>query len=183
MKPHINGPASGAVPPASLGPTFDLRWRTLTEEANALYRGGDTASARKHYEAALSEAERLLDAVAAEHDARPAPIIYNVSCHNLAELARALGENAEAEAYCRRAYERLLAVARNPASPLELRISCVRNLRNALAELTVRLNERHAPPGELDRIVEPVRNAAFSVFRIARHAELARDNCPHCPLS
>lgn len=172
-----------ATPPATAPKANgDGHWLRLTKAANRAYEQGDTASARTAYEAALVEAERLF-AIAMTEPGNPwAPVIHNIACHNLAELAANGGDGAAAEALCRRAYDELLKAARSPATPLLTRTACVRHLARAVLVLVQRLNARDAPVEETGELVDRARATAFAVIHAARHAELADEACPHCSL-
>ena len=160
----------------------DRRWKTLTETANQTYAQGEIPLARTAYLDALGEAEQLFAAALVQSCRFPAPVIYNVSCHNLAELAERVGDSREAEAFYRKAYERLFAAARSPATPLKMRIACVQHLKRTLAALVQHLQSHGADQDQIDATVRSAYQLACDVFRIAQHAEHADNNCPHCPV-
>ena len=160
----------------------DRRWKNLMEQANMAYARGDIPLARSGYEDALAEAERLFE-VAMERPSRfPAPVIYNVSCHNLAELEDRHGDSGIAEAFYRKACDRLHDAARSPATPLAMRIACVQHLKPALAALARHLQMHGASEDVLENMIHRTYETALAVFRVARHAEQARNDCPHCPV-
>lgn len=169
-------------PPAGPASEPDHRWKLLTEQANAAFAAGDLAAARSGYEAALAEAERLFESAWPGRGAPPVAVIHTISCHNLAELASDAGEHEEAGRHYRRACERLLAVARSAEAPLELRLSCIHNLRQALAALARHAGTARSPEDGVDELVEQARLTALRVLHVVRHAEQAR-HCGHCPLS
>lgn len=160
----------------------DRRWKTLTETANHIYAQGEIPLARTAYLDALEEAEQLFAAALVQSCRFPAPVIYNVSCHNLAELAERAGNSREAEDFYRKAYERLFAAARSPSTPLQMRIACVQHLKQALAVLVQHLQIHGDDQDQIDATVRGAFHLACDVFRIARHAEQADNNCPHCPI-
>ncbi|WP_265975435.1 hypothetical protein [Brucella intermedia] len=160
----------------------DRRWKTLTETANHTYAQGEILLARTAYVDALEEAEQLFSAALVQSCRFPAPVIYNVSCHNLAELAERFGDSREAEAFYRKAYDRLFAAARSPATPLKMRIACVQHLKQALAALVQHLQSYGNDQDQVDVIVRNAFHLACDVFRIARHAEQADNDCPHRPI-
>lgn len=173
-----------AVPPIRMPgplavPGDDRRWRHLTEKANRAYSRGDAAEARAIYLRALEEADRLFEAALDRSGALPAPVIYNISCHNLAELEERAGDAEAAEHHLRRAYERLVEAARSTACPLDLRVSCVQHLRHALAVLVRHLRRTGAPDQAVDALVSRAHATAFGVLRIAQHARIA-DARPDC---
>ncbi|WP_449255999.1 hypothetical protein [Bosea sp. (in: a-proteobacteria)] len=184
---HLPLPAiAKAAPmgPRSAAPeTGDECWKRLTEQANKAYAEGRIAVARSGYEQALAEAERLFAAAARDAGALPLPVIYNISCHNLAELNERYGEVAKAEAWYRRAYERLLETARSPMAPLALRMTSVQHLKHALAVLVRHLRDREVADEAIGAIISEARHAAYTVFRIAQHAAQAEAACPHCPIT
>jgi hypothetical protein len=58
----------------------------LTGAANEAFASGDLHRAQALYEEALEEAERLFALSETAPHPAPAPVIYNISCHNLAEM-------------------------------------------------------------------------------------------------
>ena len=160
----------------------DRYWKRLTERANTAYSQGEISLARGIYGDALAEGERLFNAVLEKPCHYSAPVIYNVSCHNLAELENGEGNHLEAEGLYRRAYERLLEAARSSSSPMAMRVACVQHLKQALAALAHHLRSRGRDDGVIDRAVQEAYGTAFAVFRAARHAEQAGGDCPHCPI-
>ncbi|MBM7329217.1 hypothetical protein JS562_40095 [Agrobacterium sp. S2] len=160
----------------------DRQWKTLTETANHTYAQGEIPLARTAYLDALEEAEHLFAAALVQSCRFPAPVIYNVSCHNLAELAERVGDSREAEAFYRKAYDRLFAAARSPATPLKMRIACVQHLKQALAALVQHLQSHGNDQDQIDATVRSALHLACDVFRIARHAEQVDNDCPHCPI-
>ncbi|WP_266065046.1 hypothetical protein [Brucella intermedia] len=161
----------------------DRKWKRLTEQANQAYAQGDIGLARATYEDALTEAERLFDAAQLTSHALPVPVIFNISCHNLAELENRNGKADAAESYFRKAFDHLLIAARSPSSPLSLRLACMQHLKHALAMLVQHLQATNAPNEAVDEIISLVRETAFAVFRVAQHAALADAECPHCPIN
>jgi len=174
----------GASPPPSAdgrrAATIDLRWRELTDSANRAYQTGDLQAGRRFYDEALKEAERLFDLAATGVDSFPAAVIYNVSCHNLAELLQRSDDPAGAEALLQQAFEKLTHGARSPETPLPLRIACVQNLQHALAVFVESLTRRGAAESQIAQVVERARTAAFAVFHAAKHLQLAQDARGHC---
>ncbi|WP_299472879.1 hypothetical protein [uncultured Paracoccus sp.] len=160
----------------------DRRWKTLTETANQTYAQGEIPLARTAYLDALEEAEQLFAVALIQSCRFPAPVIYNVSCHNLAELAERVGDSREAEAFYRKAYDRLIEAARSPATPLSMRIACVQHLKQSLAALAQHLRSHECEEDVVDTAIRKAYDVAFDVFRVARHAEQADNDCPHCPI-
>lgn len=185
-----NSPATGSVlaktpvPPVRLAvlPGGDQRWKRLTEHANAAYAQGDIPLARAAYVDALTEAEKLFDAAMSRQVPYPAPVIYNVSCHNLAELCDKAGDRDQAGAFYSQAYDRLLLAAQSPSTPLGMRVSCVQHLKHALSVLVQHM--RVAPNSDhlIGDVTDRAHNTAYSVFRIAQHARQADADCPHCSI-
>lgn len=174
------GPGRGKSAP---GQTDDRHWKALTERANHAYAGGDPALARTLYAEALVEAERLFEAAHSKADGLPAPVIYNISCHNLAEIALESGDSDAAHGFYRQAYDRLLGSARSPATPLKLRIACIQHLKHALAVLVRHMQAHDAPRESLELTIGQAQDVAFSVFQVAQHAQQAGQDCAHCPIS
>lgn len=160
----------------------DRHWRKLTQQANAFYKTGDMVSAQSLYHAALAEAERLFDQSAGAEMAASRPIIYNISCHNLAELALATADISDAEMHYRRAFEKLLEAARSPASPLCLRIACIQHLKHALTMLVQHLHVHNADGETVEAVICRAKDMALTVNRIAQaaaRASLAHHGPPH----
>ena len=186
---HVASPGAAGAAPSSNPRRLvvidggDQHWKRLTERANQLYTQGNISLARTVYIDALAEAERLFDAAIDQPGGLPVAVIYNVSCHNLAELAERTGDIRAAEIFYRKAYDRLLDTARSPTTPLATRIACVQHLKQALAVLVRHLRVAKASsPETIELIVFKARETAYSVFRIASHAKQADADCPHCPI-
>lgn len=185
-----HSPATGTVlekPPSpstrfAVLPGGDQRWKRLTGQANAAYAQGDIVLARAAYEDALTEAEKLFEAALTRQVPFPAPAIYNVSCHNLAELHEKAGKQDEAGLFYRKAYDRLLLAAQSPSTPLGIRVSCVQHLKHALAVLVQHLRSTRNSDHLIGDVTDRAHNTAYSVFRIAQHARQAGTDCPHCPI-
>lgn len=180
----------------------DAIWRRITEAANATYRSGNFRHAMSLYHDALDEAERLFvkasssiaflnevefgsheENVSKHNDSGvsvPVPVIYNISCHNLAEIVERSGDAEATENFLVRAYDKLLTSAGSPETPLPLRIDCVRHLEHALALLVQHLQRRAAPDARIASYVDGAKTTAFAVFHAAKHAEIAGLTCNHC---
>lgn len=161
----------------------DRRWKRLTERGNEAYAQGDIPLAQAFYEDALTEAGRLFEAAIGGEGALPVPVIYNISCHNLAELLERSGHLKEAEAYFRAAYDQLLQTAQSPAAPIGLRVSCVQHLKHALAVLVQHLRSNDGPDDLIGDVISHAHNTAYSIYRLAQHEMQADAECPHCPIS
>ncbi len=114
--------ANASRPSAHRSPSIVLSWRAraalwraLTKEANVAFEQCHDVRARVLYEAALAEADALF-AAATEHLSEDAielaPTAYNLSCHNVAELARRQRDHATEGIFLHRAYERLVLCLR-----------------------------------------------------------------------
>ncbi|MCW5831813.1 MAG: hypothetical protein KIS78_05100 [Labilithrix sp.] len=155
--PETPAAASGARIAAAL-------WEHLTTEANAAFCRRDDARARALYEKALVEAERLFAVELRGPRDEPcvSPMLYAISLHNLADLARRGGDDVGASDLIRAAFERVVAVAESPDAPVALRASCVHNLGPALAELVADLEARGLTD-EAAPLVQRVEAAARSI--------------------
>ena len=153
----------------------DALWKALTQQGNAARASGDAAAARALYEDALAEAERVFATARLglmPDAAALAPVLYNISCSNLAQHRLELGDAQGALQARERAFERLEQTAGDtPAAatpaPLELRVSCARHLQVAAAALVEALLER----GAYERAEACVRRANAAIFAAV---ELAR---------
>jgi tetratricopeptide (TPR) repeat protein len=150
----------------------DAAWKLITERANRAHQSGKAAFAFALYQAALTEAERLFEVArrGSEPEASSfAPMLYNISSHNLAELSLQQGDSEAAMAAFERAFERVLEAAAADESPLGLRVSCARHLQIATAALTRFLFER----GDRERAEEAARRAnevSSAVVELARQS-------------
>ncbi|MCK9550335.1 hypothetical protein [Aquamicrobium sp.] len=169
----------GSLPHPALSGS-DRRGKRLTDQGNEAYAQGDISLALAAYTDALTEAERLFDAVAGDRGSVPVPVIFNISCHNLAELFERSGETAKAEACYQMAYDRLLETARCPSGPLELRIVCAQHLKHALAMLVQHLHRHGAADDRIGAIISKAHHAVYAVYQVAEHAAQADDSCAHC---
>ena len=183
MDPNSQRRAPTAAPPSATPPrdgaADDAIWQAVTVAANAAYVARDLRRALDLYHSALDEAERLFALASKANLSVPAPVIYNISSHNLAEMAAQLGDEDSAEEFLVRAYDKLRASAASPETPLPLRLDCARHLKHGLALLVQHLHARAAPDAKIATYVEQAQAAAFAVFHAAKHAETARLNCDH----
>lgn len=163
----------------------DHRWLELTSAANQAFKDGAVEPARKLYLRGLEEAERLFATLNPNDTAIPLPAIMNIACHNLAQLARQEGREAECRRLLILAFDRLNGAARQPATPLELRIACIQHLKYTLSELAEHLAAQDAPAPPIGHYVLQLRESAAAVSHAATHMERATDlqSCGHCGLS
>lgn len=171
----------GSLPHPALS-SGDRRWKRFTEQGNKAYAQGDIPLALAAYTDALTEAERLFDA-AGDWGSVAVPVIFNISCHNLAELFERSGDAAKAEACYQMACDRLLETARCPSGPLELRIVCAQHLKHALAMLVQHLHRHGADDERIGAIISKAHHAVYAVYQVAQHAAQADDNCAHCSVT
>lgn len=163
----------------------DHRWLELTSAANAAFKDGAMQPARKLYTRGLDEAERLFATLNPADTAVPLPAIMNIACHNLAQLAAQDGDEPECRRLMILAFDRLIGAARQPATPLELRIACIQHLKYTLAELAEHLARETAPEPPIAHYLGRMREAVATVSHAAAHMERAKDAqcCGHCSLS
>jgi len=167
MSPVVQGPeqvVSSAAPAGS-----DALWKSLTLRANQARERGEQEEARALYEAALAEAEQLFRAAsgAASEIAAVAPIVYNVSCHNLAQQLLEQDDAAGAASLYERAFDRLERAAASEHAPHSLRASCARHLQIAAAPLVQHLVEREARE-QAQRYLERANVAISAVVELTR---------------
>jgi hypothetical protein len=113
-------------------------WSELTRNGNLAFDRGDDVRAREVHEAALIEAERLLDAAIQTNDpyaARFAPFLFGASCNNVVELARRQGDTQTEGIFLYRAVARFIDAAESPRAQLALRSRCLLHLKVASAAL------------------------------------------------
>jgi hypothetical protein len=158
----------------------DDNWRRLTEAANQAYAANNLQRAFGLYCDAMEEAERLFALASQDDLSVPVPVIYNISCHNLAEIAHRSGDESAAEGFLVRAYDKLLTAAASPGTPLQLRLGCIQHLKHALTLLVRNLKHRGASDESIAEYVERAKTVAVAVFHASKHAELSRADCEHC---
>lgn len=173
-----SAPAAPSVPDPRAG-----NWKRLTEQANFAYAQGDMPLALAIYEEALTEAEKLIDAQLGESETIPVPVMYNISCHNLAELFERSGEIRKAEHYYQLAYDRLMRAAQTPATTLPMRISCLQHLKHALAVLVRHLEQQGDPDRRIGSLISEAHQVAYTVFQVAQHASQADETCSPCTIT
>jgi hypothetical protein len=123
-------------------PAPDALWRALTRQAHRAFADGQDFRARQLYDEALSEAELVFVAAALPGNGEAtyaAPVLYNVSCYNVAELARRQRDPHTEGIYIYRAFERLLRAAESRDTLYELRACAVRHLGVAVETLVAYL--------------------------------------------
>ena len=179
LTPHFRH-GSPFQPPKQITNRSDRLWKHLTEQANLAFSQGHDVGARTIYLEALAEAETLFDAALQGRCSLPVPVILNISCHNLAEFECRHGNHRTAEAYVRRAYDRLVDASRSPTSPLPLRIASVQHLKHALAMLVRHYRSNGKPKEDVKAAISLAHDTAFSVLHAARHAEMVDASCARC---
>lgn len=147
-------------------------WRRLTRQANASLQAGDVAAARRDYDAALAEAALLFGFAGRSAVVVPVAAIWVISCHNLAELARHMGNGDQAEIHYRAAFDRLLQSARDVSAPLGLRMDCASNLKQATIALTGFLQANGTP---VPAIADTITRARIAVAGVSRRAARMND--------
>ncbi|MGO3934281.1 hypothetical protein [Rhodopseudomonas pseudopalustris] len=158
----------------------DDNWQRITEAANAAYVRNDLHRAHELYREALDEAEWLFARAWASGTSGmsvPVPVIYNISCHNLAEIAERSDSLADAECFLVRAYDKLLASAASAETPLALRLDCTRHLKHALAMLVQHLKRRRVSNAQIESYVDRAKTTALTVFHVAKKAQIADHYC------
>lgn len=160
----------------------DAHWKHLTGIANEAFVEGNLERAKTLYSAALDEAERLFNASIEHPVPVPASVIFNVSCHNLAEFFRHVGDSESCERMLLHAFNRLGETAKTPATRLKQRLACVEDLKRALIALVAHLKSRQADAGEIEGYIRRARAIALSVFHANEYAHRWDDNCTRGPL-
>ncbi len=162
----------------------DHHWLELTCAANRAFRDGAMGTAETLYRRGLVEAEQLFATPQKAQTSVPLPAIMNIACHNLAELAARQGDETECRRLLTLAFDRLIGAARQPATPLALRIACIQHLKYTLAELAERLAKQTTPEPPIDHYLAQLQDAAATVRHTAAHMERAGDTgrCGHCGL-
>lgn len=144
----------------------DSEWTRVTGAANDAFAGERLCEALGLYRDALAEAERLFRNAEIAGSSVPAATIYVISCHNLAEAARRIGEPDMAERWLLRAFERLAAAAESPAAALSLRLDCMRDLKLAFLNLVEGRREDVAFHPEMERLVARGRGVVACVMGV-----------------
>jgi hypothetical protein len=164
-------PVSGSPPPSSLTGSCGARaalWRALTQHGNKAFEQQHDTRARHLYEEALAEAEALFKAAeesVGSATLRLAPMAYNTSCQNVAELARRQRDVETVGIFLYRAYERLVSVAESAKPPLELRSACLEPL-GAAAEALIGYLGAHGLRDAAFTYTERAKAATFQVLAL-----------------
>ncbi|MBX3218710.1 MAG: hypothetical protein KF850_42285 [Labilithrix sp.] len=150
-------------------PQFDATWRRLSDEGN-LAAASDPARARRAYEEAIVEAERLLAAAEAPGSANAlveaAPVLVVIACQNAAQLERRRGATGAAATLVARAFDRIVATAAAPRAPRRLRESCADNLKHVLEAVIEDL-----PAGDVEGLRPFVERAMAAWLAVRRSAD------------
>jgi len=147
----------------------DVRFCKIAAEGNQAFERGDNEVAARLFEDAVAEANALFAAARTDTSFLIAPMAYTIACNNIAAVKARTGEWKAAYELRLRAVTRLIDVAESLTEPLALRLSCVRQLRNAVAFLSNALS----PPGnsghrtELKSILERYRDISGQLTKIA----------------
>lgn len=153
----------------SVDDALDAQFRELTEAGNLAFERHDHATASRLCNEALTEAERLFE-LAMTAGGSPvllAPMVHNIACQNAAQARKRAGDGVGALALQVRALKRLVTTAESAASPITLRVNCVRHLKYALAFLAEDLTEREPDMDAIRALVARARLVAAEVMRIA----------------
>jgi hypothetical protein len=141
------------------------RWRTLVARAEAACAQRGFGQARALFEDALAQANALLllgYQLPTEEVTWLAPVLYERSCHQVAQLARELRDTAGEGIFLYRAFERLVQVAEERGAPVTLRVSCAGLLPDALGALVAYFAEQ-GPAGLASRQSERLAAAVLEV--------------------
>ncbi|WP_152012359.1 MULTISPECIES: DUF2753 family protein [unclassified Bosea (in: a-proteobacteria)] len=144
----------------------DAEWTRLTVAANDAFRREQICEALLLYRDALAEAERLFCNTEIVGSPVSVATIYVISCQNLAEAARLTGEPGAAERWSLQAFERLAAAAESPATPLSLRLDCMRDLKFAFLNLVEGRREDVAFHLEMERLLARGRGVVACVMGV-----------------
>jgi hypothetical protein len=148
-------------------------WRGLTAHGNRAFEGGRDVDARQLYEQALEEAEAIFAAALIEADPesmRLAPLLYWISCNDIAQLARRQGDDQTSGIFLFRAFERLVRVAEAERSPLELRSRCALHLNVVTSALAGYLLELGSS-AKAEAFIERSNRAINAVQRLEQAAQ------------
>jgi hypothetical protein len=162
-------PVSGSPSAPSLAGSCGARaalWRALTQHGKQAFERQQDTRARHLYEEALAEAEALFKAAeetVGSATVRLAPMAYNTSCQNVAELARRQRDIETEGIFLYRAYERLVSVAESAKLPVELRSACVEQL-SAAAEALIGYLSAHGLRDAAFTYTERAKAATFQVL-------------------
>lgn len=144
----------------------DAEWTRLTGAANEAFRREQFCEALTLYRDALAEAERLFRNAEIVGSPVAAATIYVISCQNLAEAARRIDELDMAEKWLLQAFERLAAAAESPATPLSLRLDCMRDLKLAFLNLVEGRREDVTFHPEMERLLARGRGVVACVMGV-----------------
>lgn len=148
----------------------DRTWKQLTDKANKAYSASQIPLAEALYRDALEKAEMLFEDESNNDNSIPLPVIYNISCHNLAELCEHQGMTEEAARFYKQAYDRLLSTANEPCAALQLRLSCMQHLKHTLSVLIHFLQRNGASNEHMGKLIQQAHHTAYRVYQIVQHS-------------
>jgi hypothetical protein len=124
----------------------DQGWRGLSARGDEAFVAGRDAQARQLYDEALEEAETLFAAAELSNGSAEAaglaPVLYNRSCQQVAELARRQRDAATEGIYIYRAFDRLIRAVESAEAAPALRSGALAGLELVLKELVRHLTEQ-----------------------------------------
>jgi hypothetical protein len=156
---------------------LETRWKTATTAGNHAWLEQDHREALRHYQEALFEMALMGGSPLL------APMAFNISCANVAEISARVSGRQTAAGWLLRAFDRLAAVADSATTPVGLRVNCIRHLRYPL-QLMARDFATELPQigsGDLfaraDRVAGEVQRIAIWMISAAP-AGSQGDGCP-----
>lgn len=158
----------------------DQNWQNYTKLANEAFKHGEIEQAQHYYSQAFGEAEILLNAAVAGEGRVTAPMLYNISCHNLAALEMWRNHRSEADYYYYKAYHQLLDIASNIDTLPNLRLACVQHLKFSLIALIEHLVTHQFDKEHIIQLKQDAARVALNVYQMAEHMLKAKQDCSHC---
>ncbi|UXN04067.1 DUF2753 domain-containing protein [Bartonella sp. HY406] len=158
----------------------DQNWQNYTKLANEAFKHGEIEQAVHFYSQAFGEAEILFHAAIAGEGRDTAPMLYNISCHNLAALEMWRNNRLEADYYYYKAYHQLLDIASAVDTFPNLRLACVQHLKFSLIALVDHLVKHQIDKDHIIQLKQDAAKVALNVYHMAEHMLKAKQDCPHC---
>ncbi|MEM9618387.1 MAG: hypothetical protein AAF936_10540 [Pseudomonadota bacterium] len=147
----------------------DQRWRTMMQDGNAAFRGGDKDAALLLYMEGMAEADRLFQIAQSNtkpSESDPAPALV-VAAFNIANIYAGRADYAEAKQIMNRVTTLLRVTIADETAPWQLRSSCLQHVNRALAYLLDHMRSAGDSDAEIAEEVSAVQRAANPRLKLA----------------
>ncbi|MGD1933187.1 MAG: hypothetical protein ACFB0Z_01565 [Candidatus Phaeomarinobacter sp.] len=161
MKPSLPRAAALEVSIAAHEP--DSRWRSLIAQGNVSFRAGHMDEALAFYLDGFVEAERLLRMAACEAGRTgvdPAEMLV-IAASNAGNVHMDRGNHRKAQETLQCATALLRASIKDETAPVELRMTCVRNMNPAINEVLAHMRRAGAESQAMEEEFKAAKQVAF----------------------